>query len=336
MRASPGRWSVMVFVLVMAAVRDGSSSDSPCNGVSSTSCSAAGGGRKGDLASTVSHTLLQVAGGSRSARGIDDNGSQPDGYETCRLLAQVHIPKNAGVSVILAGWERKVFWNIVDNILYMPAERIPASLAPVYQEGWGVVIPPSGIRCLLNEVPQDLFGSLGVIGNPYSDFIKQGGEIFCLKRNPYSRLVSEYKFEASRLLAKKVEGLIVPVEDVASLQLFGKPICSADGLNEFVQKALSAFQGGNSYVMDCHIMPQTMYMSSKDGAACTNVIAVEELPGSFDTFMERKGCPIRLGASKSNEGRVCLGLSADNLTKESKRLIQAVYREDFRLLNYTL
>ena len=113
-----------------------------------------------------------------------------------------------------------------------------------------------------------------------------------------------------------------------------KYACSQEGLNAYVRDSLPNLRASN-YEGACHLLPQSTYIWEGGRTWCEDVLSVEELPGSFDSFMETIGCPIRM-VDAENESPRCPNVTVGDLTSETKQLIQRVYKDDFERLGYAM
>lgn len=217
-------------------------------------------------------------------------------------LVFLHIPKNAGTTVEQAGSLVGISWGDLDPGLHSRQ------------------LMPDGNMCSRWHVPPRLAGA----PSQYSS-----AEVFCITRHPYERAVSEYKYLLSvpwgRLSGKQWH---------ARLDAF--PACSPEGLNYFIQHAIVEMRK-HRYVFDCHLIPQTDYIWDAAGQpTCHDVLRIADLPVAFDELMERKGNPARIPDEIENAHHdACSGLSVENLTWRSKAMMNEVYAEDFKKLNYT-
>jgi len=227
-----------------------------------------------------------------------------------RRLEFIHIPKNAGTAVEMAGRNAGVAWGAAAILL-----RTRRSM-------------PNGSRCSRYHEPPELFERLHN-ANPYSH-----ADAFCITRHPYDRAVSEYTYLLGVRWGRKFA-------NVHGTGLYDYPPCSEEGLNENVQRAAALVQAGHYYIDDCHHVPQVDYIWGRTATGepkkyCTHVLRLEELSVSFDRVMAQYGYPVHLSKEKKNsKSKRCPDISAANLTQETRRVLDEVYREDFLLLNYT-
>jgi len=218
-------------------------------------------------------------------------------------LVFVHIPKNAGTSIEIAGITNGINWG------------------SMHLEFAGYQTMPDNSSCSRYHVPPRLLPQ----PNPYTH-----GSLFCLTRSPYDRAVSEYKYLLSADWGKEYA-------TTYSTGLYERPECSAAGLNHFVQTALKAYRSGQMYIDDCHHVPQVEYVYDKDGTQlCKHVLRIEDLPMAFDELMEEHGYPVRLPDTREGDTlTTCTDLSTKDLSAETRAMILEVYRDDFRRLNYS-
>lgn len=182
---------------------------------------------------------------------------------------------------------------------------------------WGVLNPAIAgqhkgiLSCYGQHIPPNLL-----------DFYA-GKETFCVVRDPYERLVSQFGF-ASAFFPKEND-------------------CSVDGMNKYLLTELQVLKT-NPEKDDCHLLPQSAYVWGWDKATrsvsrasknCKHVLRFEHLHSEFNKLMAEKGYPYRLGGKRNLNTKSpsnCSKLSADNLSKEVIELATEIYREDFELL----
>lgn len=125
---------------------------------------------------------------------------------------------------------------------------------------------------------------------------------FCVIRNPYERIISEYKFRNSKY--------------------------SVEGLNKYISKCMD-WLDKDPYIYDCHWIPQYQYLTY-----CDHVLHFEHLQEEFDSLMKKYNLPIVLdlhrNQSKPSEVSV-KDISSDNIKR-----INQYYQHDFEQLKYDL
>lgn len=218
-------------------------------------------------------------------------------------LLFLHIPKTAGSAIVAAAMKAGVGWGKRMNFAGCDLGSDDCT------SDWH--IPPA----LMNDI------------NVYSD-----ASVFCVVRNPLARAVSEYKYVMANW---KAHPGFFPHKEIT--RQYG---CSVHGLNEWLAVSLRDFVGGKFGIRDCHMVPQASYIWGPPDARgqqcqyCHEILRLEEFPHSFDSLMERYGYRIRLGPKHVNKG-VCPDLSVKDLNATTLRLLQSVYRADFKMLNYS-
>lgn len=209
----------------------------------------------------------------------------------------IHIPKNGGTAIEEAGLAHGLVWGDPD------AEKI--------------VMGGQGEDCSKRHVPPHLHPA---------DFSSLS-ETFCVIRDPYSRILSEYRYLRGQDWGHwflSVKGYIQGHDEA----------CSA-GLNRFAQEILRTYPI-KRFMNDCHVIPQSEYIWGPDGHRwCDKILRFEELGESFNSLMKKHSSPVRL-TSHANVAEECPELTASDFTPETLSLIQSVYKDDFSKLNYTL
>lgn len=174
-------------------------------------------------------------------------------------LLFIHIPKNAGTTIYEIGLYHKIDWR------YLNTTHICGNCSSWHK-------PP-------NE--------------------KLNRPSFCVVRNPYTRVISEYKYRNSEI--------------------------SVDGLNRFISAKLDQTKN-NPYVDDCHWLPQYNYVKY-----CDHVLHFENLQEEFDNLMKQYNLNISLDRHE-NKGKETL--SVDDISSENKIKIRNYFSLDFEKLGY--
>lgn len=213
-----------------------------------------------------------------------------------KRLLFAHIPKNAGSTIEDLAHNSGVNWGRF---------HVPSNLRM-----------PDGNWCSKWHVPPAYLPA----PNPY-----ENAEVFCVTRDPYDRMLSEYRY---LLNVKWGDG---------NPRLRKGPPCTENGLNLFVRDTLLLVAQGQRFISDCHFTPQTEFIWGPHKQWCTNILRIDTLPGSFNNLMSQKGYPqITLGPKqkKNSMADKCDGLTTANFWPETKQLLNQVYASDFAKLGY--
>lgn len=211
-------------------------------------------------------------------------------------LLFIHIPKTAGTTIEDAAYAKGIRWGR----FFM----------------WGMVNLPDGNSCHAYHVPPRYFAT------PQDMY--PADNAFCVVRHPFDRAVSEYKYLVSSDWGMKTRFLADQ-----------KP-CTQEGLNSFLQQTLQLFLQGQRYQNDCHMVPQYEYIWGMGSQSCREVLRIEDFPASFNQLMSKYGFDLQLDdLTSTNVSPRCPQLSRENLTHDTRQMLELVYLEDLRLLNYT-
>jgi len=215
-------------------------------------------------------------------------------------VAFVHIPKNAGSTIEELGFKTsKIAWG--------------------RYRMFGMIDMPDGYACSAHHIPPQY--SPGEIKGMYAT----RDRLFCISRNPYERAVSEYTYllSAPKGQIDNETGLVESFE------------CTPEGLNNFLQKAMTAVISGKKFIADCHFLPQSEYIWEGDKQWCTNILRMDGLPGNFNNLMWSLGVNLTLGEKRENTAaHKCPGVSVASLTEKTKAMLNRVYHDDFQKLGY--
>lgn len=222
-----------------------------------------------------------------------------------RNLTFIHIPRCAGTSIEDCTVHEEVGWGSVNEELK------------------GRYKTPQGGTCFKQHIPPTL------LGNYY-----EGKDTFCVVRNPYERMISEFHFPWN--------------PDFASMARAG--LCNAASLNKFAIKVLTGAKT-NPYGHDCHLLPQAAFVYDWDDKThavqrnakqwCKRLIPHENLQKDFNALMEDNGYKYRLTGVVSPHNVAgpywnCTHVTPNDFTAEARKLINEVWRADFEFLNFTM
>jgi len=214
-------------------------------------------------------------------------------------LAFMHIPKTAGTTIEDVGIVHGVRWG----------RR---------QMHWGMQNMSDGHRCSSHHVPPAFA----------QERVKQaytGINTFCITRDPYERLVSEYAYQKS-----------APLGHLHNHSgFFANASCTSEDLNIFISRALTAVLSGDKFVNDCHFVPQSEYIWEGEKQWCTYILRMDGLPWNFNSLMEDLGMDVKLEEEDRSNPSWCSGMSTAWLTNDTKSLIRQVYHDDFITLGYS-
>jgi len=224
-------------------------------------------------------------------------------------LSFIHIPRTGGTAVeACTDGDPNEKWGVQD-----PALNGLHRISKTFK------FPRFGGNCYMQHVPPSLFEAGE---DPYAD-----KETFCIVRDPYAKVVSQFKFE---------------------LAFYKQPTeCSAQQLNEVIKRRLSDLvDNGNKFQADCHWAPQAFYVYGVDKKtmtldvkqrSCNNVLSYENLHKPLNELWKEKGYPYKLdhGVSSMSTSTDC-HLSPKDMDAESRRLVEKAYADDFRLFGYKM
>ena len=250
----------------------------------------------------VASSLLAFIGRTGASGPV----SRSSNHTSQMPLEFVHITKTAGSAIEEAAARSGVKWGVChfkrvnkfgpscmykDRNIARPAydrNAIPFRFKGTLGEPWHT--PPHWFR-----------------QNPYNNT-----KTFCVVRNPYDRIVSEYysKFGGYK----------------------GNDRNNATVMNRWIQKQLSP-----RIQRRLHRLPQHMYVFSIMGKKIIDhVLHFESLDEDFTALMEQYKISIDLPKRVNERNTTVSTLTTANFTDETIRVINAYYADDFILFNYTM
>jgi hypothetical protein len=204
-------------------------------------------------------------------------------------LKFLHIPKNAGTSIENSALKKNIKWGFKEWTK-LNTDNIWKSSKPWYNLNKKKHITNNN-PCFPWHKPPDFLQKF------YKD-----DELFCVVRNPYSKIVSAYNYSHGKKGNKK-------------------------DLNEFIKNKLENFDK-NKYWNGCHILPQHNYTHGK--IKCDFILKFENLEEDFSKLMNKYKIDIEL----KKDNKSSKNTSVKDLNKESIKLINKVYDKDFKLFKY--
>lgn len=245
--------------------------------------------------------LLQKTAEKTTAAKIEAQAAD-DTFQGQKKLMFVHIPKNAGTTVEDIGMQNGILWGKFATP-GLTKDRKPCIT------NWH--IPPS-------QFPRN--------PNPYKD---PSVELFCVVRDPWRRLVSEFIWE------RFFGGILIPT-----------PGCDIPAFRNWMNRSLTAIESGNLTGHDCHLLPQSSYIKGPaQETGCQHMLQASNLTNEFNQLMEKFGLKLRMAddvslfsnaADQQNDSAECQELhDAPALTVFDEQLLSRVrkaYKADFELL----
>jgi len=141
-------------------------------------------------------------------------------------LTFIHIPKNAGSAVEEAGAKFGYHWGM------------HADFSRVHMR--------DGFECHRYHVPPALL-------EQSIKFDTTNERSFAIVRNPYQRVLSEYRYLLS-----------VEWGEVWDPSLREGKECTQKGFNDWLERTLTRVLQGERYINDCHMLPQMEYIEGYD------------------------------------------------------------------------
>ena len=147
----------------------------------------------------------------------------------------------------------------------------------------------------------------------YKDSIKNNF-LFTVVRNPYERVISQYKYI-------KQWDTKMPV--------------SIGDLNKYIKLLKTKnLVGNNMSFEDCHLIPQIEYFKNEDGTIHNiEILRFENLQTDFSNLLRKYNFPnMELPFSNTTKDSV----TVSDLNRESLDIINDIYKEDFEFFNYLM
>jgi len=189
----------------------------------------------------------------------------------------------------------------------------------------GLSYMPDGNKCTDWHIPPSMFAPGN---NPY-----EGAEVFCVTRDPWDRVLSDYMYYLSH-------------SDWNPPFVRDGPTCTVNGLNVFIDHALSSMNHGNRWILNCHMLPQWDFIQGPDGRQwCTHRLNIKDLTAEFNHLMFMHDLPLRLKPhdKKNSAADFCPGLSAQAdhdkgsvFWAYNKAAMRSMYKKDFDNLGDSL
>jgi hypothetical protein len=197
-----------------------------------------------------------------------------------QFLEFIHIPKNAGTTIENIANEKNIKWG---------------RMKPSHKD---YVHTNDSPNCSYWHVPPKYFSTS-------SHYATDKDGTFCIVRNPYERMVSEYKYRNPSSKDPK-------------------------HMNDWIIQHLTpeyTEQGD----FNCHFLPQYNYVYDNLGSKlCDNVLRFENLSEDFNNLTSKYNIDLKLDDDRK-DNKSNNNLSIDDLNEETKYLIKTIYHNDFHL-----
>lgn len=198
-------------------------------------------------------------------------------YKIESFLEFIHIPKNAGTTIENIANENQIKWG-----RYKPEHN-------------KYVL---NNNCNYWHTPPKYFNNKSLY---------KKDETFCVIRNPYDRIVSEYKYRNKN---KKH---------------------TPEDLNKWIHEKLiplNYVDGG----MNCHFIPQYEFVyDENDKKVCDNILNFDNLTNDFNKLTKKHKIDLVLN-KKRRDNSTKNTVTVNDLNDDTKQLIKTVYYKDFNEL----
>jgi hypothetical protein len=215
-------------------------------------------------------------------------------------LEFLHIPKTGGSTIEQVGISHQVMWGMYRFGNY--TDRGPLAEHPKLWVSSFHAPPAAAIE-------------------PIRQIYESAEKVFCITRNPYERAISEYTYRMTNPDLRR-----------GPSSLYEGNECTTEGLNIFIQRALTRVVAGEKFILDQHLVPQSEYIWEGERQWCTAILRLDGLPYNFNNLMKSMDMDIVMDQEHSNPSSCTLPLAA--LSNKSKSLIQSVYHDDCMRLKY--
>jgi len=254
----------------------------------------------------------------------------------------IHIPKNAGSSISKIFYNKGIligrnFYNKNLKYLCPHPDQYDLFVDPKFSHkdiSKFIDVPNSGKRYLSNSLN---FWHLPMrFWKPnYIKYYKNGHVIFCVVRNPYDKIVSEFKFWIDFLKERVREKRTI---DGVMNFYDGDLNMTVENLNKFIVKACDK---NNCFSLDGHILPQYIYVYETDNFNEKSkiphvILKFENLKNDFNSFVNKYNLgipPNVISDIKLNPSSV-KSVTVNDITPKNIELIYNYYINDFKLFGY--
>ena len=196
-----------------------------------------------------------------------------------QFIEFIHIQKNAGTTIENIANDVNIKWG-----RFKPEHREYSSRNGKFND-----------KCSYWHIPPKDFDN---------NLIYDENETFCVLRNPYDRIVSEYKYR------NKNEKH------------------TPEKMNSWIKEHLipeNYQQGG----LNCHFLPQSDFIyDAQNNKACDNILDFDNLTSEFNNLTELHDIDLKLN-DEIKHNQTIKSVTISDLDNDVKRLIRNIYKRDF-------
>merc|ERR1712228_751872 len=248
------------------------------------------------------HNSLHITGTINQERNQKHNGLNG---QTIKELNFIHIPKTAGSSIENAAFAQNIKYS------QYAMSRNNENTKRIYDHYINKTAHPNCTIHSPYHIPPRYF-----LQN-FTYYDKSRYDLFCIVRNPFSRILSEYVYQNKKTINCSI-----------SKDEFNQNLTD---LMDHCQKKICC--------QDFHLLPQYEYVYDSDGSQlCDHVLHFENLKNEFDALMMTYGLNISL--LHDNHRQICDGINGNSLTVKNisstnRKRIAEIYKNYFFYFNYS-
>ena len=239
-----------------------------------------------------------------------------------RRLELVHIPKTGGTAMEAQAARMNITWSMCH---FKKGKILNETFCPgPILKHWRPSVKTHS-RCPWWHLPPQYFELHDF--NPYA-----GADLFCVVRNPYERLLSEYYYAGTYLAKKDAEQL----NNVNRLNGWVRHNL-LDLIVTMKRGDIRQNRTGNEiYFRNFgHFIPQYDYVFHHRRQIIKHVLRFENMEEEFHALMKLYDLPVRLPTHRLRPSHPST-LTAYNLTRSNLELVERLYEDDLREWGYEI